>query len=64
MKVKRTDTGKGKKKDTAGALNNDNKTLFLQRLSAEVSVKAQKYSCIGSREFVPFEYDELVVENI
>ena len=33
-------------------------------LSAEVSGKAQKYTRVGAREFVPFEYDEVTVENI
>ena len=38
--------------------------VTLQRLSAEVSDKAQKYTRLGAREFVPFEYEELTVENI
>ena len=36
----------------------------MQRLSAEVSGKAQKYSRIGAREFVSYEYEEFTVENI
>lgn len=36
----------------------------MQRLSAEVSGKAQKYSRIGAKEFVSYEYEELTVENI
>lgn len=39
------------------------KELVVQRLSAEVSGKAQKYSRIGPREFVPFD-DELTLDNI
>ena len=35
--------------------------LIIQRLSSEVSGKARKYSQIGPREFVPFEYDELYI---
>ena len=31
---------------------------------AEVSGKAQKYTRVNAREFVPFEYDEVTVENI
>ena len=38
--------------------------MTVQRLSAEVSGKAQKYTRVGAREFVPFEYDEVTVENI
>ena len=54
MKTKRIDKGKGKKKDTVSAFNDKNDTLVLQRLSAEVSGKAQKYSRIGVREFVSY----------
>ena len=64
MKAKRMDRGKGKKKDTAGAWNHNNDTLVVQRLSAEVSGKAQKYSRIGAREFVPYQYEEFTIENI
>ncbi|KAJ7356125.1 hypothetical protein OS493_026505 [Desmophyllum pertusum] len=64
MRTKRIDKGKGKKKDTAGAWNQDNDTLVVQRLSAEVSGKAQKYSRIGAREFVSYEYEEFMIENI
>ena len=40
--------------------------MVVQRLSADVSGKAQKYSRIGPREFVPFddEVDELTMVNI
>ena len=38
MKANRKDKGKGKKNDTA-----ENETLIVQRLSTEVSGKAQKY---------------------
>ncbi|KXJ04921.1 Eukaryotic elongation factor 2 kinase, partial [Exaiptasia diaphana] len=39
--------------------------LIVQRLSAEVSGKAQKYSRIGPREFVPFDSEEeLSIDNI
>ena len=43
-----------------------NKELVVQRLSADVSGKAQKYSRIGPREFIPFddEVDELTMVNI
>ena len=64
MKAKRIDKGKGKKKDTISAFNDENDTLVVQRLSAEVSGKAQKYSRIGAREFVSYEYEEFTIENI
>jgi hypothetical protein len=38
--------------------------IIIQRLSTEVSGKAQKYSRIGPREFVPYEYDEVSISNI
>ena len=38
--------------------------LVVQQLSAEVSGKAQKYLRVGPREFVPFKYEELTIENI
>ena len=38
--------------------------IVVQRLSSEVTGKAQKYSRIGPREFVPFQYDELFFGNI
>jgi len=64
MKAKRIDKGKGKKKDTISAFNEENDTLVVQQLSAEVSGKAQKYSRIGAREFVSYEYEEFTIENI
>jgi len=38
--------------------------LAVQRLSAEVSGKAQIYSRIGAREFVSYKYEEFTIENI
>ena len=38
--------------------------LTIQRLSPDVSGKAQKYSRVGPREFVPFDSQELTIENI
>ena len=64
MKEKRVEKGRGKKKDMAVSWNQENDTLIIQRLSAEVSGKAQKYSRVGAREFVPYEYEELTIENI
>ena len=39
--------------------------LTVQRLSSHVTGKAQKYTGIGPREFVPFEHDkDFSLENI
>ena len=52
------------KKDSGTSLK-DLETIVVQRLSAEVSGKAQKYSRSGAREFVPFdEFNEISIENI
>ena len=40
------------------------KEIVIQRLSTEVTGKAQKYSRIGPRKFVPYEYDEMTLNNI
>ena len=42
----------------------EQESMTVQRLSAEVTGKAQKYTRVGAREFVPFEYEELTAENI
>ena len=36
----------------------------MQQLSAEVSGKAEKYSRIGARESVSYEYEEFTTEHI
>ena len=38
--------------------------IIVQRLSAEVTGKAQKYSRVGPREFIPYEHDEISISNI
>ncbi|KAK3754933.1 hypothetical protein QZH41_019354 [Actinostola sp. cb2023] len=38
--------------------------IVVQRMTSEVTGKQQKYSRIGPREFVPFEFDELSFENV
>ena len=55
---------RGTKKNTSGVKILEEECVTVQRLSAEVSGKAQKYTRVGAREFVPFEYDEVTVENI
>ena len=42
------------KKDSVKSLK-ELETIVVQRLGAEVSGKAQKYSCSGVCEFVPFD---------
>ncbi|ESO85514.1 hypothetical protein LOTGIDRAFT_155001 [Lottia gigantea] len=44
--------------------SNIKENIIVQRLSAEVSGKAQKYTRVGAREFVPFIYDEITIQNI
>ena len=62
MAAKRQRTTTAKKK--AGQIVQEE--IIVQRMSSTVSGKAQKYSRIGPREFVPFEkYDgELTLRNI
>ena len=57
---------RGKKRDAGDTAHKllKGKELTVQRLSSEVSGKAQKYARIGPREFVPFTEDELTIENI
>ena len=52
------------KKDS-GTSSKGLETIVVQQLNAEVSGKAQIYSCSGAREFVPFhEFNEISIENI
>ena len=63
-KMKELRQGKRAKKDSSKAAK-ELETLVVQRLSAEVSGKAQKYSRVGAREFVSFEdFDEISISNI
>lgn len=56
---------KNKTKKDSGTSSKDLETIVVQRLSAEVSGKAQKYSRSRAREFVPFdEFNEISIENI
>ena len=60
MKEKRTGNGNN------GKINDilKKEEIVVQSLSAEVSGKAQKYSRMGPREFVRFEFEEVTSENI
>ena len=64
MKAKRRKTGDGcaKKNDKGNIL--ERQELVVQRLSSEVSGKAQKYTRVGSREFVQYDEEELSIEGI
>ena len=42
----------------------ENGEIVVQRLSAKVTGKAQKFSRIDPREFVSFEYNEVTIENL
>jgi len=50
-KMKELRQGRKGKKDT-GKSTKDPETIVVQRLSSEVSGKAQKYFRVGAREFV------------
>ena len=38
--------------------------IVVQRMSADVSGKQQKYTRIGPQEYVPFEHKEITIANI
>ena len=57
-------TGKEKKAKGKGAVALPDDTITVQRLSAEVTGKLQKYSRIGARVFVSYEFEEYTIENI
>ena len=63
MKEKRV-AGKEKKAKGKGAAELPDDTITVQRLSAEVTGKLQKYSRIGARVFVSYEFEEYTIENI
>ena len=52
------------KKATPHAKILEDEAITVQRLSADVSGKTQKYTRIGVKEFVPFEYEEVTISNI
>lgn len=60
MKDKRV----GEKKRSSTNTILEKEEVVVQWLSSEVSDKAQKYTRVGPREFVPFEYEELTLGNI
>ena len=42
----------------------ENDFIMVQRLSGSVSGKAQKFCCLGPREFVPYSRSDLTIEGI
>ena len=64
MKEKRRKTGDGgaKKNEKGNIL--ERQELVVQRLSSEVSGKAQKYTRVGPSEFVQYDEEELSIEGI
>ena len=64
-KVKAKRTGKNENGASgAGANILQSGEMVVQRLSAEVSGKAQKYTRVGAREFVPYTFPDISLENI
>ena len=65
LKDKMKELRQGKRAEDSSKAAKKLETLVVQRLSAEVSGKAQKYSRVGAREFVSFEdFDEISISNI
>ena len=64
MKAKRSKTGDGgaKKHEKGNIL--ERQVLVVQRLSSEVSSKAQKYTRAGPRKFVQYNEEEISTEGI
>ena len=64
MKAKRRNTGDGgaKKNDKGNIL--ERQELVVQRLSSEVSGKAEKYTRVGPRKFVQYDEEELSIVGI
>ncbi|XP_028417962.1 uncharacterized protein LOC114542662 [Dendronephthya gigantea] len=63
-RCKKAQTAVNNKGLSAGDQIVRNGELVVQRLSSEVSGKAQKYSRIGAREFVPFNEEEVSIRAI
>ena len=64
MKGKRRKTGDngGEKTEKGNIL--ERQELLVQRLSSEVSGKAQKYTRVGPREFVQYDEEEVNIEGV
>lgn len=66
MKAKRVGkkTGNGVSSSGTGSTILQKGEIVVQRLSDQVSGKAQKYTRIGAREFVSYDYAEVTLHNI
>ena len=60
QRQKRAAKGKRPARESAEAKDE----IIVQRMSSEVTGKQQKYTRIGPREFVPFEFDDITFDNI
>ena len=61
QKLKRAAKGKSSKGEGKDTVKDE---IIVQRMSADVTGKQRKYSRIGAREYVPFDYEELSFENV
>ena len=52
------------KRSAKGKRSGGESEIIVQRMTAEVTKKQQKYTRIGPREFVPFEFDEITFDNV
>ena len=63
MKAKRRKTGDGSAKKNEKGNILERQELVVQRLSSEVSSKAQKYTTVRPREFVQYDEEELSIDK-
>ena len=64
MKAKRCKTGDGDAKKNEKGNIPERPELVVQRLSSEVSGKAEKYTRVGPRKFVQYDEEELSIVGI
>ena len=64
MKAKRCKTGDGGAKKNEKGNIPERPELVVQRLSSEVSGKAEKYTRVGPRKFVQYDEEELSIVGI
>ena len=64
MKAKRRKTADGSAKKNEKGNILERQELVVQRLSSEVSSKAQKYTRVGPRKFVQYDEEEFSIEWI
>lgn len=64
MKAKRTKKETNAKVAPGMASILERGEITIQQLNAAVSGKAQKYERVGARQFVPFDFEEMTIDNI